>query len=104
MPLEMFNFTQPEYNSASRLIEETSLIPHWLPKNWMSHIDRYAKGFHVNQQRNQGAQAASSSGRSSSFSVTQQAKSKSLSSPTKSKRRSGLKTVNTNRTAAGIAN
>ena len=46
MPLEMYAFTQQEYNTAAQVIEETPLIPEWLPKTWISDVDRFAKGLH----------------------------------------------------------
>ena len=42
----MYSFTQHEYNVGARVIEETTLIPEWLPQGWMNHIDRYAKNLH----------------------------------------------------------
>ena len=51
MPVEMYSFTQHEYNFAARVIEETTLIPEWLPQGWMSHIDRYAKNLHPSVKR-----------------------------------------------------
>lgn len=51
MPSEMFNFTQSEYNYAANVIEETSLIPEWLPPTWMTSIDRYAKSMHPTMRR-----------------------------------------------------
>lgn len=55
MPLDMFNFTQIEYNFGARVIEETSLLPDWLPKNWMSNVDRYAKGLHPSSSKKKSA-------------------------------------------------
>ena len=51
MPVEMYSFTQNEYNFAARVIEQTSLIPEWLPQGWMNHIDRYAKNLHPSVKR-----------------------------------------------------
>mmetsp|Transcript_44738 Transcript_44738/g.59400 ORF Transcript_44738/g.59400 Transcript_44738/m.59400 type:complete len:109 (+) Transcript_44738:916-1242(+) len=35
MPFEMFLWTQQEYAANARLIEQTPLIPAWLPKNYL---------------------------------------------------------------------
>ena len=46
VPLDMYNFTQVEYNANAVLIERTPLIPEFCPLNWMQHIDRYQKSLH----------------------------------------------------------
>lgn len=38
------------------MIEETSLIPEFLPRTWMTHINRYAKGLHPLSKRYKGAE------------------------------------------------
>ena len=50
VPLDMYNFTQTEYNFGARVIESTSLLPDWLPNNWMSNIDRYARAIHASKK------------------------------------------------------
>ena len=53
----MYNWTQEEYNYKAKVIEETSLIPDFLPRTWMTHINRYAKGLHPSSKRLKGAES-----------------------------------------------
>ena len=39
LPLDIFHFTQEEYDSMPALIE-TSLLPEWLPEGFMADVDR----------------------------------------------------------------
>ena len=106
----MYNFTQEEYNSNAKEIEETTLIPDWLPKNWMSHVNRYGIAMHPSKSKLKGSITPTGSpqkrlngsklsgpGRTSQLGVGRQAaqqstKSKSVSSPTK--RRSTVRPIN----------
>ena len=42
MPFELFLWTKEEYIANARIIE-TTLTPNWLPRNYLQHLDRYAK-------------------------------------------------------------
>lgn len=61
MPMEMFNFTQEEYNDSAQVIEETTLIPEWLPKTFMSHINRYAIAMHPTKSHHKGTKSTTNS-------------------------------------------